>query len=190
MDRIDVALLILRLMIGGVMIVHGLNHAFGGGRLPGAARWFESLGLRHGMMQAAMSAIVEVVAGTGLALGMLTPLSAAAVVGVMLVAGVVAHRRNGFFVFKDGYEYVLVLALGAIVIAIAGPGAASVDATLGIVVAGGWGALIAAGLGILGVALLLGATYRPQAKGASASSEPVAGRQVAGKHTASKTADY
>jgi uncharacterized membrane protein YphA (DoxX/SURF4 family) len=36
-NRIDVALLILRLVIGGVMIMHGLNHAFGGGRLPGAA---------------------------------------------------------------------------------------------------------------------------------------------------------
>jgi putative oxidoreductase len=81
----------------------------------------------------------------------------------MLVAGVVAHRRNGFFVFKDGYEYVLVLAVGAVSVAIAGPGRISVDSALGIVVAGGWGALIAAGLGILGVALLMVATYRPEA---------------------------
>jgi putative oxidoreductase len=178
MNRIDVALLILRLVIGGVMIVHGLNHAFGGGRLPGAARWFESLGLRHGMMQAAMSAIVEVVAGLGLALGLFTPFSAAGVVGVMLVAGVVAHRRNGFFAFRDGYEYVLVLALGAVVIAIAGPGAASVDAALGIIVAGGWGALAAGGLGIAGVALLLGTAYRPQEVREPAPAESVAGQSA------------
>ncbi|GAA5063593.1 putative oxidoreductase [Thermocatellispora tengchongensis] len=172
MDRIDAALLVLRLVIGGVVVVHGLNHAFGGGRLPGAARWFESLGLRHGMAQAAMSAVMEVVAGVGLVIGLLTPIAAAAVIGVMLVAGVVAHRRNGFFVFRDGYEYVLVLGLGALVVAIAGPGGVSLDAALGIVVAGGWAALIAAGLGIAGAATLLAATYRPVRAGGDERAHP------------------
>ncbi|MEV8517629.1 DoxX family protein [Dactylosporangium sp. NPDC051484] len=171
MDRIDVALLLLRVVLGGVMVVHGLNHAFGGGRLPGAARWFESLGLRHGMVQAVMSAIVEVVAGASLILGFLTPFSSAAVIAVMLVAGVVAHRRNGFFVFKDGYEYVLVLAVVAAVVAIAGPGVASIDAALGIVVAGGWGALIAIGVGVVAVAGLLTATYRPRSEAQAESSD-------------------
>lgn len=161
MDRMDVAVLLLRLVVGGVMVAHGLNHAFGGGRLPGAARWFEGLGLRHGRIQAAMSALVEVGSGIALVLGLLTPLAAAAVVGVMGVAGVVAHRRNGFFVFKDGYEYVLVLALCAVVVAIAGPGAVSLDAAWGITISGVVGGLVAVGLGVLGVAALLGATYRP-----------------------------
>jgi putative oxidoreductase len=172
MERVDAALLVLRLVVGGVLVVHGLNHAFGGGRLPGAARWFESLGLRHGMAQAAMSAIVEVTAGVGLAAGLLTPFAAAAGIGVMAVAGVVAHRRNGFFVFKDGYEYVLVLGLAALVVAVAGPGAASLDAALGTVIAGGWGALIAGGLGIGGAAVLLGATYRPRSAGRAAADAP------------------
>jgi hypothetical protein len=30
----------------GTMIAHGWNHAFGGGKLPGTARWFESIGIR------------------------------------------------------------------------------------------------------------------------------------------------
>jgi putative oxidoreductase len=47
MDRMDVALLMLRLLIGVTMVIHGLNHASGGGRIAGAARWFESLGLRQ-----------------------------------------------------------------------------------------------------------------------------------------------
>lgn len=164
-DRVDAALLLLRVVVGGVVLVHGLNHAFGGGRLPGAARWFESLGLRHGMMQAAMSSIVEIGAGALIALGFLTPLSAAAVVGVMVVAGLIAHRPNGFFVFKDGYEYVLVLGLAAVVIALAGPGAYSLDALVGLSVPGGWAALIAAGLGAGSAAALLLATYRPAARG-------------------------
>lgn len=162
MDRVDAALLLLRLVVGGVLVVHGLNHAFGGGGLRGAARWFESLGLRYGMVQAAMSAIVEVIAGVGLVVGFLTPLAAAAAVGVMLVAGVIAHRPHGFFVFKDGYEYVLVLGLSAVVIALAGPGDASLDALFGLSVTGAWATLIAVGLGAGGGAALLLATYRPR----------------------------
>ncbi|MBN9109408.1 MAG: DoxX family protein [Pseudonocardia sp.] len=154
-------MLLLRLVVGGVLVVHGLNHAFGGGRLPGAARWFEGLGLRHGIVQATMSAVTEVVAGVGILLGLATPLSAAAAVGVMAVAGVVAHRRNGFFVFRDGYEYVLVLALCAVVLAWTGPGALSLDAALGVSIAGVWAALFAAGLGVIGAAGLLLLTYRP-----------------------------
>jgi putative oxidoreductase len=161
-DRVDAALLLLRLVVGGVLVVHGLNHAFGGGRLTGAARWFESLGLRHGMIQAAMSAIVEIGAGALLVLGLLTPVSAAAIVGVMVVAGIIAHRPNGFFIFKDGYEYVLVLGLSAVGIALAGPGSISLDALFGLSVSGAWALVIAAGLGVGGGAVLLLATYRPR----------------------------
>src|SRR6516165_7066990 len=114
MNQVDVALLILRVLIGVTMVIHGLNHAFGGGRIAGAARWFESLGLRHGKVQAAMSAGVEVAGGFGMAVGFLTSLSAAALIGVMLVAGITAHRKNGFFVFRDGYEYVLFIAVASL----------------------------------------------------------------------------
>ena len=55
----------------------------------------------------------------------------------------------------------LVLAVVAAVVAIAGPGVVSIDAALGIVVAGGSGALVAIGLGVVAVAGLLAATYRP-----------------------------
>src|SRR4029077_4686180 len=122
-----VALRCLRVLSGVTMIIHGLNHAFGGGRIAGAARWFESLGLRHGKVQATMSAGVEVAAGLGIAVGFLTPLSAAALIGVMLVAGITAHRKNGFFVCRDGYEYVLFIAVASLVLAVAGPGRISLD---------------------------------------------------------------
>ena len=163
MNRVDVALLILRVLIGVTMVIHGLNHAFGGGRIAGAARWFESLGLRHGKVQAAMSAGVEVAGGFGMAFGFLTSLSAAALIGVMLVAGITAHRKNGFFVFRDGYEYVLFIAVASLVPAVAGPGRASIDHLIGIDVSGWPGAALAIGLGVAGSAALLGATYRPPA---------------------------
>jgi enoyl-CoA hydratase/carnithine racemase len=43
-----------------------------------------------------------------------SPLACAAVISVMLVAGLLAHRENGFFAFKDGDEYVLVLAVASL----------------------------------------------------------------------------
>ncbi|HEV7207394.1 MAG TPA: DoxX family protein [Mycobacteriales bacterium] len=166
MNRYDAAVLVLRLAVGLTLVAHGLNHAFGGGRLPGAARWFEGLGLRHGRLQALTSAVVEVAGGTGLAVGLLTSFAAAALVGVMVVAGVIAHRRNGFFVFKDGYEYVLVLATTCVALAVAGPGRASLDRALGLdTKLSGWvGLIVALGLGVGGAAALLAGTWRPPAR--------------------------
>ena len=46
----DVALLMIRLIVGLTLVLHGWNHAFGGGKIPGTARWFESLGLRPGRL--------------------------------------------------------------------------------------------------------------------------------------------
>lgn len=166
MDRYDAAVLVIRLAVGLTLVAHGLNHAFGGGQLPGAARWFESLGLRHGPVQALMSAVVEVAGGAGLALGLFTSFAAASLVGVMVVAGVIAHRRNGFFVFKDGYEYVALIAAICVAVAVAGPGRASVDWALGLDAAlSGWvGLVLAVGLGGGGAGALLAGTWRPQAR--------------------------
>src|ERR1700758_1113585 len=87
-----------------------------------------------------------------------------ALIGVMLVAGVTAHRKNGFFVFRDGYEYVLFIAVASLVPAVAGPGRASIEHAIGGDVSGRPGGALAAGLGVTGGAALLGATYRPPAR--------------------------
>lgn len=165
MDATDVAMLILRVAVGGTFIVHGYNHAFGPGGLAGTARWFGSMGMKFAPVQALMSAAVEIAAGLGLVLGLLTPLMAAALISVCAVAIVTAHRKNGFFVFKDGYEYVLLLALICTAIAVAGPGAIAVDRWLGIdALSTGWaGAGIATLLGMGGAGLLLAVSWRPAA---------------------------
>src|SRR5580700_5040467 len=74
MDSVDIAALVLRLVVGGTMIAHGWNHAFGGGRLPGTARWFESIGIRPGRVHALFATVTELGAGMLLVLGLLTPL--------------------------------------------------------------------------------------------------------------------
>ena len=164
MNRVDTAVLVLRLLVAGTLLMHTYNHVFGGGKLPGAARWFESMGLRNGMMQARMSVLSELLAAGGLTLGFLTPLAAAAAVGTMTVAGVAAHRPNGYFVFRDGYEYVLFIATTAVCIATIGPGRASLDHAGDIVISGWAGAAIAAGAGLGGAGLLLATMWRPPAK--------------------------
>ena len=86
MNSVNIAALVLRLAVGGTMIAHGWNHAFGGGKLPGTARWFESIGIRPGRVHALAATVTELGAGALLLLGLLTPLAAAGVVGTMVVA--------------------------------------------------------------------------------------------------------
>ncbi len=94
------ALLLIRVAIGVTMVMHGYNHWRGGGKIAGTARWFSGLGLRCGVLQAWMSVVTEMGAGFLLIVGLVTPLACAAVISVMLIAGLLAHRRNGFFVWR------------------------------------------------------------------------------------------
>src|SRR5262249_42099058 len=134
MHELDGAAALLRVALGVVMLAHGWNHAFGGGKLAGTARWFASMGLRPPMMHALFSALTELAPGAALLLGLLTSLQCGAVVGIMTVAFVTNHRKNGYFIFRpgEGYEYVLTLALAATALGVLGPGQWSLDHALGI----------------------------------------------------------
>lgn len=164
MTVLDTASLLLRLLVGLTMVMHGYNHVWGGGGLAGTGRWFGSMGLRPAKLYAVLSGAGEIGFGMGLAVGLLTPLCAAFVIGTMTVAGVGVHRKNGFFVFKEGYEYVLVLAVVSAVVGLLGPGVASLDHLLGVAEAldGGVGLLVAVGGGLLGAAAVLALSWRPQ----------------------------
>ena len=155
------ALLLIRIVVGVVMIMHGWNHGWGGGKIPGTARWFGGLGLRQPVLQAWTSVITEIGAGVLLIAGLLTPLACAATISIMLVAGLLAHRPNGFFVFREGYEYVLTIAVVSLALALTGPGDWSLDHALGIVVDGWAGGAIALGVAVVAVAGLLATFYRP-----------------------------
>jgi putative oxidoreductase len=162
----DVGLLILRLVLGLGLASHGFNKFFGGGRIPGTARWFESIGMKYGKFQAVTAATAEIAAGLGLAAGLLTPITAAGFVALMFVAVWTVHRANGFFVLNNGWEYNLVLATGAVVVAMLGPGRLSLDHQIFCHCwANGWtGLLISVGLGLAGAIGQLALFYRPPAK--------------------------
>jgi putative oxidoreductase len=166
----DLSVLLLRTTLGGMIAMHGYNHLFGTGGVEGTARWFASLGFRPAKVHALMSGYGELAAGVALVLGLLTPLACAVLIGTMCVAGWAAHRPNGFFIFRDGYEYVLVIALVAMALAILGPGELSLDSAIGIVnynrsagtgLVGGTGGLLAGVLGVGGAATLLATSWRP-----------------------------
>ena len=129
-DGVSAGLLILRVMVGIVMFAHGYNHVFRGGKIAGTGRWFESLGMKPGVLHAWLASITELVAGRDArSSGSSRPLAAAGVVGVMLVALITNHIKNGFFIFRpgEGYEYVLTLCMVGLAIGALGAGEWSID---------------------------------------------------------------
>lgn len=123
----NLILLILRCTIGMTLAAHGWNKFLGGGRIQGTGRWFQSIGVKNGKLNAYLAASTELGVGLMLTIGFLTSFSSAGVIGLMVVAGWIAHRDNGFFIIKEGWEYVFVLAIAAATIATLGPGEWSVD---------------------------------------------------------------
>lgn len=132
LPAVDAGLFLLRVVAGVTMAAHGYQKFFSGGRIAGTARWFDGMGMRPGRLHALTAATTEVVAGSLLALGLLTSLAGAAFVGLMLVAGWTVHRENGFFSVRSGWEYNLVLATIGAAVGITGAGDWSLDAALGL----------------------------------------------------------
>ena len=171
-DSINLALAVFRIAVGAGMLAHGLNHIYGGGKIAGTARWFQSLGMRPGIVHAWLASLTEVAGGIALVLGLLTPLGGAAVIGVMVVAWITNHRGNGFFIFRpgEGWEYVMTLTFCGLALAVLGAGEWSLDEAIGWRddLAGTTGLLIALVAGAGGAALLLATAWRPEPEPAEA----------------------
>jgi putative oxidoreductase len=95
----------LRLTVGLTLAAHGSQKLFGwfgGYGLDGTGRFMQALGFRPGRRHALASGLVEVVGGLLLAIGLLTPVGAALIASVMLVAVVTVHAKDGFFITSGG----------------------------------------------------------------------------------------
>lgn len=162
-DQFDAGMLLLRACLGLFLAYHGYNKIFGGGGLKGTASWFGGIGFKWPHWQARLAAATEIGAGSLLAVGLLTPLAGAGIIGVMLVAIVVAHWKVGFFVFlpNQGWEYCATIAIGALAVGTMGPGQWSVDNAIDFSLDGWTGAAVTAGLGIGGALVQLLVSYRP-----------------------------
>jgi putative oxidoreductase len=166
-DGLNLGLFILRIAVGVIMIAHGYNHIFRGGKIKGTAGWFASLGMRPGILHAWVASITELAAGVLLILGFFNPLAAAGVVGTMTVALITNHLKNGFFIFRpgEGWEYVGLLICTGLALGAMGAGEWSVDNALDWDWTTGITAfVITAVVGLGGAAALLAVFWRPAKK--------------------------
>ncbi len=127
--------LILRATVGGYFVGHGLQKLtgrFGGEGLEGTGEFFESIGLRPGRERALLAGVAETGGGALLTLGLLTPVAASALGGVMTNAIRHVHGKNGPWITDGGFEHPAVVLAALAALADGGPGPLSLDAKLGL----------------------------------------------------------
>lgn len=134
----DFAVFIARIVLGLVMLPHGLQKLlgmFGGAGFTGTVDFFVGSGIPY--IVAVLIILGESLGAIGLILGFLSRLCAAGIAIIMLGAIFMVHLPNGFFMnwfgsnAGEGYEY-HILAVGlALVVLIKGGGKWSVDGAIG-----------------------------------------------------------
>jgi putative oxidoreductase len=132
---VDVALLLIRVWLGITFVAHGgqkLFGWFGGGGIPGTARYLEDLGIRPGRFWAVLAGLGEFGGGLLVGLGLLTALGALAIITTMVVAIAAVAGRRGFWVERGGYEYNLLIIVVSLALILAGPGSFALDRILGV----------------------------------------------------------
>lgn len=152
----DLGLLIIRLTVGLLLFCHGTQKLLGwfsGDGLAATADMMRAMAYSPATPMAVIAGLSEAIGGALLATGMLTPIGAAIVIGVMINA-MNAHASAGLWVQNGGYEYPLVIAIIATAVTMAGPGAFSVDAQLGFDASGPAWALVAVGTGLVASSLV------------------------------------
>jgi len=130
----DLALLVLRVVVGLLFVGHGaqkLFGAFGGGGLDGTAGMFDNIGLRPGWLHARAAGTAEFAGGALIALGLFTPFAAAVLIAVMAAAVIKVHGSNGIWNTNQGYEFNLVMVAAVFALSGVGAGAWSMDNAFG-----------------------------------------------------------
>jgi putative oxidoreductase len=137
-DDDDVAALVLRLALGIVIFPHGAQKAlgwFGGFGFSGTMGFFTG-DLRIPALFAFLAILAEFAGSLGLIVGLLGRVAAFGIACNMVVATLLVHLPNGFFMnwsgqqAGEGFEFHL-LALGiALALMIRGSGAVSLDGVL------------------------------------------------------------
>jgi putative oxidoreductase len=127
--QIDLALLLLRLTIGGIFIAHGAQKLFTFG-FAGVTGAFGHMGVPMPGFTGPLVALVEFFGGIALVIGLLTRLAAIGLACDMIGAIIFVHFKGGFFL-PQGYEYALLLVASNIALILAGAGDYSVDARIG-----------------------------------------------------------
>jgi putative oxidoreductase len=154
----DVGLLAVRAAAGLILAGHGAQKLFGWWGGPDFD--FIVNGLAHGGYTPArffayLLGCSELVGGLLLALGFLTPLASAAVIGVMFNAVVGVHWHSGVWAQNGGYELPLLFGIAALTVGFTGPGRLSLDRNSRWADGGAAAGLVALGVGLAGALIVM-----------------------------------
>jgi putative oxidoreductase len=131
----DLAIALVRVVVGLVIAAHGAQKVLGVWGGPGLAGWTQGvsrMGMRPPALWAWVSAFAELAGGIAFALGFLLPVVAAALTIQMAVAIARAHWGKGFWNAQGGIEFPFTLGAIAAINGVADPGAYSLDRALGL----------------------------------------------------------
>ena len=126
--RLDWGLLLIRVALGVVFVLHGLQKMFVLGHA-GVAGMLGQLGVPFPAVSAVLITAAEFGGGLALLNGAFTRVAAAVLAFSMLVAIGTVHISHGFFA-PAGLEYPLTLLLASLALVITGGGAFSLDSLL------------------------------------------------------------
>ena len=131
----DLAVLILRAVLGGLLSGHGAQKLFGsfnGPGLEGTSGFMEMLGLRPGRPWAILAGLSEFGGGVLTVLGFLNPLGPLGVIAAMSMATAKAHWGKPIWVTEGGAELPATNIAASTAVILNGPGKYSLDRALGI----------------------------------------------------------
>ncbi|MBI4452106.1 DoxX family protein [Candidatus Woesearchaeota archaeon] len=116
------SLALLRVILGVIFLYHGYLKLFVPGGFIGTKDFFAAIGIPLPVYSALLVSVVEFAGGILLVLGILSRWSSVLLLLDMIVAFFVVHLKNGFLVSNGGYEFVLVLIAGLVVVLASGAG--------------------------------------------------------------------
>ena len=119
--RTDVALLLMRLMLGAVFVFHGVGKLRAEGGVEAFAANLEKMGIPSPLLGAYAATFTELIGGILLIIGIVVELAVVPMVVTMLVASFKVHG-GAFDAREGGMEYPLTLAVMLVALGLMGAG--------------------------------------------------------------------